>query len=49
MMIELTALPSLLFWGAVIEGMDVVRAVEAVGSRSGQTSKLVTIADSGEL
>lgn len=34
---------------AVVEGMDVVYAVEAVGSGSGKTSKLVTIADSGEL
>mmetsp|Transcript_31047 Transcript_31047/g.55597 ORF Transcript_31047/g.55597 Transcript_31047/m.55597 type:complete len:215 (-) Transcript_31047:149-793(-) len=36
-------------FGRVIEGMDVVYAVEAVGSGSGKTSKLVTIADSGEL
>mmetsp|Transcript_47795 Transcript_47795/g.121949 ORF Transcript_47795/g.121949 Transcript_47795/m.121949 type:complete len:211 (+) Transcript_47795:122-754(+) len=36
-------------FGRVIEGMDVVYAVEAVGSGSGKTSKTVTIADSGEL
>jgi peptidylprolyl isomerase len=36
-------------FGQVIEGMDVVRAVEKVGSSSGKTSKTVTIADSGEL
>jgi peptidylprolyl isomerase len=36
-------------FGKVIEGMDVVKAVEAVGSQSGKTSKKVTIADSGEL
>ena len=36
-------------FGKVIEGMDVVMAVEAVGSGSGKTSKKVTIADSGEL
>jgi len=36
-------------FGKVIEGMDVVKAVEAVGSQSGKTSKTVTIADSGEL
>ena len=29
--------------------MDIVKAVEAVGSQSGKTSKKVTIADSGEL
>ena len=33
----------------VLEGMDVVYKVEAVGSQSGKTSKRVTIADSGEL
>jgi len=36
-------------FGKVVEGMDVVKAVEAVGSQSGKTSKKVTIADSGEL
>eukprot|EP00928_Gymnodinium_smaydae_P007536 TRINITY_DN126_c1_g1_i2.p2 TRINITY_DN126_c1_g1~~TRINITY_DN126_c1_g1_i2.p2 ORF type:complete len:198 (+),score=65.66 TRINITY_DN126_c1_g1_i2:61-654(+) len=36
-------------FGKVIEGMDVVSAVEAVGSQSGKPSKKVTIADSGEL
>jgi len=36
-------------FGKVLEGMDVVKAVEAVGSQSGKTSKKVTIADSGEL
>merc|ERR1711918_22824 len=36
-------------FGKVIEGMDIVKAVEAVGSQSGKTSKKVTIADSGEL
>ena len=29
--------------------MDVVKAVEAVGSQSGKTSKAVEITDSGEL
>ena len=29
--------------------MDVVKAVEAVGSQSGKTSKVVKIVDSGEL
>ena len=36
-------------FGKVSEGMDVVKAVEAVGSQSGKTSKKVVIADSGEL
>ena len=36
-------------FGIVIEGMDVVKAVEAVGSQSGTPSKKVTVADSGEL
>lgn len=34
---------------AVLEGMDVVTKVEAIGSSSGTPSKKVTIADSGEL
>lgn len=34
---------------AVIEGMDVVMKVEAVGSGSGRPSSKVVIADSGEL
>ena len=33
----------------VLEGMDVVKAVEAVGSQSGATSKAVRIAKSGEI
>lgn len=36
-------------FGKVIEGMDVVTAVEAVGSGSGRTSKDVKVIDSGEL
>jgi len=36
-------------FGSVIEGMDVVKAIEAVGSQSGTTSQKVTVADSGEL
>ena len=36
-------------FGKVIEGMDVVTAVEAVGSQSGKTSKEVIIADSGSI
>ena len=36
-------------FGSVVEGMDVVKAIEAVGSQSGQPSKKVVIEDCGEL
>lgn len=36
-------------FGNIVSGQDVVRAVEAVGSRSGSTSKTVTIKDCGQL
>merc|ERR1712216_1106091 len=36
-------------FGSVIKGMDVVKAVEAVGSGSGKPSQPVTIADCGQL
>ena len=36
-------------FGSVVEGMDVVKQMEALGSRSGQTSKKIAIADCGEL
>ena len=36
-------------FGSVVEGMDVVKKVEAAGSRSGQTSQKVIIEDSGQL
>merc|ERR1712139_99316 len=36
-------------FGKVIEGMDIVTKIEAVGSSSGSTSKKVVIEDSGEL
>ena len=36
-------------FGKVLEGMDGVKAVEAVGSQSGSTSKGVKIVDSGVL
>ena len=36
-------------FGKVTEGMDVVRAIEALGSPSGQTRQKVVIADCGEL
>ncbi|XP_037547023.1 peptidyl-prolyl cis-trans isomerase F, mitochondrial [Nematolebias whitei] len=36
-------------FGNVKEGMDVVKKVESYGSRSGRTSKRITITDCGEL
>eukprot|EP00929_Paragymnodinium_shiwhaense_P120931 TRINITY_DN929_c2_g3_i2.p1 TRINITY_DN929_c2_g3~~TRINITY_DN929_c2_g3_i2.p1 ORF type:complete len:203 (-),score=71.49 TRINITY_DN929_c2_g3_i2:147-755(-) len=36
-------------FGKVVEGMDIVQAVEAVGSSSGKPSKKVTVVDSGLL
>uniref|UniRef100_A0A1J3JEB0 Peptidyl-prolyl cis-trans isomerase n=1 Tax=Noccaea caerulescens TaxID=107243 RepID=A0A1J3JEB0_NOCCA len=36
-------------FGQVIEGMDVVRNIEKVGSDSGKTSKPVVIADCGQI
>lgn len=36
-------------FGSVKEGLDVVKKVESFGSRSGRTSKRITITDCGEL
>ena len=36
-------------FGSVTKGMDVVTAIEAVGSQSGSTSKKVVIAKCGQL
>jgi len=36
-------------FGQVVEGMDVVRAIERVGSSGGRTSKPVVISDCGQL
>ena len=36
-------------FGKVTEGMDVVKEIEALGSREGEPSKQVTISDCGEL
>ena len=36
-------------FGSVTSGMDVVKAIEAVGSGSGKTSKPVVVADSGQI
>ncbi|OZC05613.1 peptidyl-prolyl cis-trans isomerase, cyclophilin-type, partial [Onchocerca flexuosa] len=36
-------------FGRVVEGMDVVQKIEAVGSQSGKTSKDVVVANCGQL
>ncbi len=36
-------------FGEVTEGMNVVKAVEALGTGSGRTKKTITIADCGQL
>merc|ERR1712151_1271120 len=36
-------------FGSVIEGMDVVKKIESVGSQSGKTAKPVVVADCGQL
>jgi cyclophilin family peptidyl-prolyl cis-trans isomerase len=36
-------------FGQIISGYDVVKAMEAVGSRGGATSKKVTISDCGQI
>ncbi len=36
-------------FGSVVEGMDVVKAIESFGSNSGATSKRIVIEDCGEL
>merc|ERR1712190_573654 len=36
-------------FGKVVEGMDIVKKIEAVGSQSGKTAKPVVIADCGQL
>lgn len=36
-------------FGRVVKGMDVVKQVEALGSRGGRPSKLIEIADCGEI
>lgn len=36
-------------FGSVVEGMDVVRKIEGVGSKSGKTSQPVTVANCGQI
>ena len=40
---------SLQVFGNVTKGLDVVKAIEAVGSQSGKTSKPVVVADCGQI
>ena len=36
-------------FGSVVEGMDVIKAVERYGSQSGSTSGKITVSDCGQL
>jgi peptidylprolyl isomerase len=36
-------------FGQVVEGLEVVQAIEKVGSQNGSTKQTVTIADCGQL
>lgn len=36
-------------FGSVVEGMDVVKKLEALGSQSGKTAKKIVVADCGQL
>lgn len=36
-------------FGEVVDGMDLVKQIESLGSRNGETKKKITIADSGTL
>ncbi|XP_023715717.1 peptidyl-prolyl cis-trans isomerase [Cryptotermes secundus] len=36
-------------FGSVVEGMDVVKKLESLGSQSGKTSKKITVVDCGQL
>ncbi len=36
-------------FGAVVEGMDIVKKIESFGSQSGKTSKKITVENSGQL
>lgn len=36
-------------FGAVVEGLDVVKKLEGMGSQSGKTSKKIVVSNSGQL
>lgn len=36
-------------FGSVVDGMDTVKKMEALGSQSGKTSKKIVISDCGQL
>jgi Peptidyl-prolyl cis-trans isomerase (rotamase) - cyclophilin family len=36
-------------FGSVVEGLDVVKKLESMGSQSGKTSKKIVVANSGQL
>lgn len=36
-------------FGAVVEGMELVKKIESYGSQSGKPSKNITVANSGQL
>jgi peptidyl-prolyl isomerase F (cyclophilin D) len=36
-------------FGEVVEGMDVVKKIESLGSQSGKTSKKIIVENSGQL
>jgi peptidylprolyl isomerase len=36
-------------FGKIVEGMELVKKIEGLGSRSGKTAKVIKIADSGEI
>ena len=36
-------------FGKIVEGMELVKKIEGLGSRSGKTAKVIKIANSGEM
>lgn len=36
-------------FGAIVDGMDVVKKIESYGTQSGKTSKKIAVANSGQL
>lgn len=36
-------------FGAIVDGMDVVKKIESYGTQSGKTSKKITVANCGQL